>query len=58
MPRSAAGQSILINNAPFAVAGVAPPGFFGVDPAAAPDFYRSRCTPSWPPECRSGAAST
>jgi len=36
---SAAGQSILINNIPFTVAGVAPPGFFGVDPAAAPDFY-------------------
>ena len=35
----AAGQSILINNIPFTVAGVAPPGFFGVDPAAAPDFY-------------------
>jgi len=36
---SATGQSILINNVPFTVAGVAPPGFFGVDPAAAPDFY-------------------
>ena len=36
---SAPGQSILINNVPFTVAGVAPPGFFGVDPAAAPDFY-------------------
>ena len=36
---SAPGQSILINNIPFTVAGVAPPGFFGVDPAAAPDFY-------------------
>ena len=36
---NAAGQSILINNFPFTVAGVAPPGFFGVDPAAAPDFY-------------------
>jgi predicted permease len=36
---SALGQSILINNVPFTVAGVAPPGFFGVDPAAAPDFY-------------------
>jgi macrolide transport system ATP-binding/permease protein len=35
----APGQSILINNIPFAVAGVAPPDFFGVDPAAAPDFY-------------------
>jgi macrolide transport system ATP-binding/permease protein len=36
---SAPGQSILINNVPFTVAGVAAPGFFGVDPAAAPDFY-------------------
>lgn len=36
---SALGQSILINNVPFTVAGVAPPEFFGVDPAAAPDFY-------------------
>jgi macrolide transport system ATP-binding/permease protein len=36
---SAPGQSILIDNVPFTVAGVAPPGFFGVDPAAAPDFY-------------------
>src|SRR5215831_14936156 len=36
---SAPGQSILINNIPFTVAGVAPPGFFGVDPAAVPDFY-------------------
>ncbi|MBI4902649.1 MAG: ABC transporter permease [Acidobacteria bacterium] len=36
---SAPGQSILINNVPFTVAGVAPPGFFGVDPASAPDFY-------------------
>jgi len=35
----APGQSILINNVPFMVAGVAPQGFFGVDPAAAPDFY-------------------
>lgn len=36
---SAPGQSMLINNVPFTVVGVAPPGFFGVDPAAAPDFY-------------------
>jgi len=36
---SGLGQSLLINNVPFTVAGVAPPGFFGVDPAAAPDFY-------------------
>jgi macrolide transport system ATP-binding/permease protein len=30
---------MLINNVPFTVAGVVPPGFFGVDAAAAPDFY-------------------
>jgi len=36
---SVPGQSILINNVPFTVVGVAPPGFFGVDPAVAPDFY-------------------
>jgi len=36
---SAVGQSILINNTPFTVAGVAPPGFFGVDPAVAAEFY-------------------
>jgi len=36
---NAAGQPILINNVPFTVVGVAPPDFFGVDPAAAPDVY-------------------
>jgi macrolide transport system ATP-binding/permease protein len=35
----APGQAILINNLPFTVAGVAPAGFFGVDPATAPDFF-------------------
>jgi macrolide transport system ATP-binding/permease protein len=35
----AIGQLIRINNVPFTVAGVVAPGFFGVDPAAAPDFY-------------------
>jgi predicted permease len=35
----APGQSILINNVAFQIAGVAAPGFFGVDPAEAPDFY-------------------
>ena len=34
-----AGQSILINNIPFTVAGVTPPEFFGTDPEAAPDVY-------------------
>ena len=36
---NAVGQAVLINNLPFTVLGVAPPGFFGVDPAAAPDVY-------------------
>jgi macrolide transport system ATP-binding/permease protein len=36
---SALGQSILINNIPFTVVGIAPPGFFGVDPSTLPDFY-------------------
>ena len=35
----AVGQSILINNIPFTVVGVAPPEFFGVNPGIAPDFY-------------------
>jgi macrolide transport system ATP-binding/permease protein len=38
-PANAAGQPILIDNLPFTVVGVTPPGFFGVDPAAAPDVY-------------------
>ncbi len=38
-PANAAGQSILINSTPFVVAGVTPPGFFGVDPGAAPDVF-------------------
>ena len=36
---NAAGQSILIDNLPFTVIGVAPPGFFGVDPELVPDIY-------------------
>jgi macrolide transport system ATP-binding/permease protein len=36
---SATGQSILINNVPFTVVGVAPSEFFGVDPAEAPGLY-------------------
>ena len=36
---SAPGQSILINNVAFTIAGVTPPEFYGVDPAAAPDVY-------------------
>jgi macrolide transport system ATP-binding/permease protein len=36
---SAVGQSILINNVGFTVAGVAPAEFFGVDPELVADFY-------------------
>jgi macrolide transport system ATP-binding/permease protein len=36
---SALGQSILINNAAFTVAGVTPPEFFGVDPPGPQDIY-------------------
>jgi macrolide transport system ATP-binding/permease protein len=36
---NAIGQAILINGVPFTVIGGTPPGFFGVDPAAAPDIY-------------------
>src|SRR5579863_1055449 len=38
-PSSSIGQSVLVDNVPFTVIGVAPPEFFGVDPAAAPDLY-------------------
>ena len=38
-PANAIGQPILIDNIPFTVIGVAPPEFFGVDPALAPDLY-------------------
>src|SRR5579875_3029657 len=38
-PPNAIGRSILVDNVPFTVIGVAPPEFFGVDPAAAPDLY-------------------
>lgn len=36
---NAAGQSILIDNVPFMVAGVVPAGFFGADTAASSDLY-------------------
>src|SRR5262249_44386339 len=36
---NAVGQAVLINNLPFTVLGVTPPGFFGVDPAGNPDVY-------------------
>ncbi len=38
-PSGAIGKSVLVDNVPFTVIGVAPPEFFGVDPAAAPDLY-------------------
>ena len=38
-PANAQGQSILINNHPFTVIGVAPPEFFGADPDSSPDVY-------------------
>src|SRR5437879_414975 len=38
-PLNAIGQSIFVDNVPFTVIGVAPPEFFGVDPAAAPEVY-------------------
>jgi macrolide transport system ATP-binding/permease protein len=38
-PPNAIGQSILVDNILFTVIGVAPPEFFGVDPAVAPDLY-------------------
>ena len=38
-PARAAEQPVMINNTAFTVIGVAPRGFFGVDPAKAPDFY-------------------
>jgi macrolide transport system ATP-binding/permease protein len=38
-PNNAVGASILIDNVPFTVVGVAPPEFFGVDPGEAPDVY-------------------
>src|SRR4029077_15274551 len=38
-PSVAIGQPVLLDNVPFTVIGVAPPEFFGVDPAVAPDLY-------------------
>jgi predicted permease len=35
----AIGKPVLVDNVPLTVIGVAPPEFFGVDPAAAPDLY-------------------
>jgi macrolide transport system ATP-binding/permease protein len=38
-PAGATGRTVLINNIPFTTIGVAPAGFFGVDPSKAPDVY-------------------
>lgn len=38
-PSNAIGQPVLVDNTAFTVIGVAPPEFFGVDPAVAPDIY-------------------
>jgi len=38
-PSNAIGQAILVDNIHVTVIGVAPPGFFGVDPASVPDLY-------------------
>jgi predicted permease len=36
---SAVGESVQINDRPYAVAGVAPPGFSGLEPAESPELY-------------------
>jgi predicted permease len=36
---SVIGKSIVINNVPFTVVGVGPPGFFGLDPGAVDDMW-------------------
>jgi macrolide transport system ATP-binding/permease protein len=38
-PANAISQAILVDNIPFTVIGVAPPGFFGVDPRYNPSIY-------------------
>ncbi len=38
-PGNAIGQPVLIDNVPFTIIGVAPPEFFGVDPAVVPELY-------------------
>jgi predicted permease len=55
-PPGAVGQEVLINNLPFRVVGVAPPGFFGVDPGMAPDVYVPiRTQGLWEPNDRTWA---
>ena len=36
---SAVGESVLINDRPYTVAGVTPPGFSGLEPAESPELY-------------------
>lgn len=36
---SAVGQTIRINNKPFTIVGIAPPGFFGAEPATVPSIF-------------------
>ncbi len=36
---AAVGQTVLLNNSPFTIVGVAPRGFFGTDPGLTPDVY-------------------
>ena len=38
-PDAAVGQTVYVNNAPFAVVGVVPRTFFGTDPGVTPDLY-------------------
>ncbi len=38
-PEQAVGQTVLVNNTPFTVVGVAPREFFGADPDTVPDIY-------------------
>src|SRR5262249_324839 len=38
-PMNAVGQTIVVNHVPVTVVGVAPPGFFGVDPAFPSDLF-------------------
>jgi macrolide transport system ATP-binding/permease protein len=50
--RLAAGRTIRINDKPFSVAGVTPPGFFGAEPGTVPDVYvpmraRMLLEPGW-----------
>ena len=43
--RQAVGRTVRINDKPFSVVGVTPPGFFGAEPGSVPDVYRSDACP-------------